>query len=75
MTAVAAYLATVLAIAALACGHQGQDWPLAGVWRHIPRPSWARGRLRARIYATRHRRQRTRPLWAHSQPLDYEEAA
>ncbi len=34
-------------------------------------PQWARGPIRARVTA----RRRTRPLWSHSQPLDYEEAA
>lgn len=46
--------------------------------RRAAGPSWARGDLRARIYArTRIRRStgRTRPPWAHTQPLDYEEAA
>ncbi|MFJ8538134.1 hypothetical protein [Streptomyces sp. NPDC093591] len=41
-------------------------------------PSWARGRLGARMYVlTRLRRSsgRTRPPWVHTQPLDYEEAA
>jgi hypothetical protein len=28
-----AYLACVIALAALACGHQGESWPLRGVWR------------------------------------------
>ncbi|MGW1158444.1 hypothetical protein ACWD5Q_06625 [Streptomyces sp. NPDC002513] len=41
--------------------------------RAVARPSWARGRILARIIA---RRTRTTP-WAHTQPLDrdYEEAA
>jgi hypothetical protein len=44
----------------------------AGCWawrtaaRRTTRPSWARGRLAARRYA------RTRPHWAHTQPLDHE---
>lgn len=48
--------------------------------RRLPGPSWARGRLRARMFArTRAKRtgRRTRPRWAHSQPVDhdYEECA
>lgn len=38
-------------------------WAVRGVWRGVVRPSWARGRARARLYARRTR--------AH----DYEEAA
>ncbi|MGW3025836.1 hypothetical protein [Streptomyces sp. NPDC001221] len=41
------------------------------VRRRATRPSWARGRARARIIA---RRTRTAP-WVHTQPRDYEEAA
>ena len=51
-------------------------------WRTVRRrphgPSWRRGRLRARIHARRRTRRphgRTRPSWAHEQPVDYEEAA
>jgi hypothetical protein len=48
--------------------------------RHPARPSWARGALIARIYAarrTRHPAARTPPLplWAHTQPHQYDEAA
>ncbi|MFE9127056.1 hypothetical protein ACFYOF_16825 [Streptomyces sp. NPDC007148] len=42
------------------------------VRRAMPRPSWARSPLRARALA---RRTRTLPLWAHTQPHDYDEAA
>lgn len=48
--------------------------------RRAAGPSWARGALQAR-FLTRRRLKRSsshtapRPLWAHSQPLDYEEAA
>lgn len=44
--------------------------------RRAVAPSWARGDLRARIYArtrTRRSSRRTAP-WVHTQPLDYEEA-
>lgn len=33
MIGLAAYLACVIVLAALACGHQGEAWPLRGVWR------------------------------------------
>lgn len=31
----AAYMAATVAVTALCCGHQGQPWPLAGLWRHL----------------------------------------
>lgn len=46
--------------------------------RHATGPSWARGALAARIFArgrVRRSSGHTRPPWAHSQPIDYEEAA
>lgn len=39
---VVAYLALVIAIPALACGHQGQDWPPVAAWRTV-RARKARG--------------------------------
>lgn len=59
-------------------------WVVHAVWKAARRrpggPSWRRGRLRARIFArarARRPQRRTRPRWAHSQPLDhdYEECA
>lgn len=41
MTAVAVYLAVVVAFAALCCGHVGEDWPLSGTW------AWLYGRVTA----------------------------
>ncbi len=90
MAGLAAYLACTVAIAALACGHQGQDWPLPGAWRwlraHLPRRGalWGHGAPHgpscdSRVAGTSERpsgaRVRPRPSWSHSQPLDYEEAA
>lgn len=69
-----ATIAAILALAAIACG----AWGVRALWRRTAGPSWARGRIRARIHVARLRRRstrRTRPLWSHSQPLDYEEAA
>jgi hypothetical protein len=69
-----ATVAAILALAAIACG----AWGVRALWRRATGPSWARGRIRARIHAARRLRRsngRTRPLWSHSQPLDYEEAA
>ncbi|MFJ8345080.1 hypothetical protein ACIQ9J_01630 [Streptomyces sp. NPDC094153] len=44
--------------------------------RHLSRPSWASGPFRARILARTHTmRPSARPAWAHTQPLDYQEAA
>lgn len=71
------FLATVAAILTLAAIATGV-WGVRALWRRTAGPSWARGRIRARIHAARRLRRsngRTRPLWSHSQPLDYEEAA
>lgn len=46
---VPAYLAMVVAVAALLCGHQGQPWPLAGLWRTVYRFAGARRVLYARL--------------------------
>ena len=49
--------------------------------KRVSGPSWARGRVRARIHArkrTRPTRGRTRAPWVHDQPVnhdDYQEAA
>ncbi|MFF0790391.1 hypothetical protein [Streptomyces spiralis] len=73
MTCVIAYLTLVLTIGALACGHQGQDFPPFWAWRHLrarrahheappaPSPTLARPR--------------PVPSWAHTEPYDYDEAA
>ncbi|MEW2420474.1 hypothetical protein AB0911_08010 [Streptomyces nigra] len=69
-----ATVAATLLLAALATGAYG----VRAVWRRTAGPSWQRGPIRARVYAARRTRRstaRTRPLWSHSQPLDYEEAA
>lgn len=57
MTAVAAYMAMVIACAALLCGHQGEGAP-PGVRRAIRaarrhRPAWALGPARTRRYVRR----------------------
>ncbi|NUO43681.1 MAG: hypothetical protein HOV82_16785 [Streptomyces sp.] len=69
-----AVIASILTLAAIATG----AWGARALWRAATGPSWARGGLRARIYAARRLRRssgRTRPHWAHRQPLDIEEAA
>lgn len=63
----AALVATIVLLTGAALG----TWACRTLWRAVQRPSWARGRLRARIYA------RTRP-GRHSEPTearDYQEAA
>lgn len=69
-----AAVGSILTLAAIATGAYG----VRAVWRCATGPSWALGRIRARICAaTRTRRShgRTRPSWAHEQPTTYEEAA
>ncbi|WP_327592490.1 hypothetical protein [Streptomyces chartreusis] len=69
-----ATVAAILTLTAIATGAYG----VRAMWRRTVGPSWKRGQIRARIYVGRRRRcssKRTRPLWSHSQPLDYEEAA
>ncbi|WP_406200080.1 hypothetical protein OG331_25085 [Streptomyces sp. NBC_01017] len=53
MTGVVAYTVMVVAIAALLCGHHGEDFPpvLRTLRRYTPGPSWARSRLAARRIA------------------------
>jgi hypothetical protein len=41
------FLAVTVAVAAVVCGHQGQPWPLAGLWRAVAAPLAASGALRA----------------------------
>jgi hypothetical protein len=77
---VVVYLVMVVAVAAVCCGHQGQPFPipLRGPWRHLRAPQ---GRFRDSRDAERDLRpteSRTAPRtphWAHTQPLDYQEAA
>jgi hypothetical protein len=46
------FLAVTVAVAAVVCGHQGQPWPLAGLWRAVSgavaasRAVWALGERR-----------------------------
>ena len=47
MTDVLAFLAATVAVTAVLCGHQGQPWPLAGLWRAVAAPLAASGALRA----------------------------
>jgi hypothetical protein len=70
-----AFLALVVACTALLCGHQGQPFPLRAAC------GWLRGRLTAsqdrralRVHPA-HERAPHAPLWAHTQPLDYQETA
>ncbi|WP_328436948.1 hypothetical protein OHA71_06590 [Streptomyces sp. NBC_00444] len=74
-----AFIALVVAVAAPLCGHQGQPFPLARAarcalaWRPQKRSRDSRATTGAERPADG--RMRARPTWAHSQPLDYEEAA
>jgi hypothetical protein len=76
VTAVA-FMALVVACTALLCGHQGQPFPLHGAWRYLtaPRRVFRASRVTTGAYNPAGGRLRPRPLWAHSQPLDYEETA
>ena len=77
MTAIAAYLAVVVATAALLCGHQGvtPHRPRRGAWRGLyGRWSASRTRRAARVHPAHERPPHT-PLWTRSQPLTYEETA
>lgn len=47
MTDALAFLAATVAVTAVLCGHQGQRWPLAGLWRAVAGPLAASGALRA----------------------------
>jgi hypothetical protein len=76
VTAVA-FMALVVACTALLCGHPGQPFPLRAAC------AWLRGRLSAShapqapgfTRAAQRPAERPLPAWAHTQPLDYEEAA
>jgi hypothetical protein len=90
VTGVVAYLVLVVTLPALLLGHQGQDFPPLLWWRtlkarrarearcapagalHSPSrlPDSLRGAPRASQKPSR-----PAPSWAHTQPLDYEEAA
>jgi hypothetical protein len=76
VTAVA-YLALVVACTALLCGHQGQPFPLHGAWRHLtaPRRVFRASRVTTGAHSPADGRTTVRPLWAHTQPLDYQETA
>lgn len=55
MTGVIPYIAAVVSISSLLCGHQGEDFPPVGRalrWR-ARRPGWAYGPIRARRFARR----------------------
>lgn len=79
MTGVVAYLALVVATAALLCGHHGVTPPLPrrGAWRGLWAPHRAsRGsRVAGATLVASQRRTAPRPLWVQSQPLTYEETA
>jgi hypothetical protein len=62
-----ATVASILTLAAIATG----AWGVRVLWRRSVGPSWARGRLRARILA----RARSRRPSGHTRPRNYEEAA
>ena len=47
MTDVLVFLAVTVAVTAVLCGHQGQPWPLAGLWRAVSASLAASGALRA----------------------------
>ncbi|CAL9349484.1 hypothetical protein SUDANB1_00431 [Streptomyces sp. enrichment culture] len=78
MTGVVAYLALVVATAALLCGHHGTTPPRPQ--RGARRGLWAPHRVSRGSRATTgphspaDGRVRPQPLWARSQPLTYEEA-
>lgn len=62
-----AAVASILTLAAIATGAYG----VRAVWRCATGPSWARGRLRARIHA----RRRVQAADGRTEPHDFEEAA
>lgn len=91
MTDVLAYLTLVVVIPAILLGHHGQDFPPLAWRRTIrARQARARGcapvsrpqspsrlprDLRGAPEPAQSRTRRPVPSWAHTQPLDYEEAA
>jgi hypothetical protein len=83
VTTVVAFVAAVVALTAALCGHQGQPFPPARWWRAARcalagAPQGPSGGSRAVPEAPGASRGRTAPrtpTWAHSQPIDYGEAA
>lgn len=81
MTGLFAYLVLVVVIPALLLGHQGQDFPLrrACAWLYGRLPASGASQAvpegREPQRPSRARTARPVPSWAHSQPIDYEEAA
>jgi hypothetical protein len=47
VTGALVFLAVTVAVAAVVCGHQGQPWPLAGLWEAVAARLAASGALRA----------------------------
>jgi len=68
MIGVLAYLALVIVIPALLCGHVGEDFPPLSWWR-------ARRARAAETPQPPAPGPRPVPSWAHTEPYDYEEAA
>jgi hypothetical protein len=76
VTAVA-FMALVVACTALLCGHPGQPFPLHAAWRRLwaPRRVLRASRATTGAHSPEGGHTRPRPIWAHSQPLTYEETA
>lgn len=76
MIDVLAITAIITALAAALCGHATQPFPLTPIWRRLtarlPAPHATET---PRSHPAPQRAARSRPLWAHTQPLDYDEAA
>jgi len=49
VTDVLVFLAVTVAVTAVLCGHQGQPWPLAGLWRSVCRFAGSGSPLYARL--------------------------
>lgn len=83
MTGVAAYVVLVVVLPALGLGRQGQDFPPLAWWRAWRTTGPRRGVVAplAAEHVTRapestpSLKRRPTPSWAHTQPLDTEEAA
>jgi hypothetical protein len=84
------FVAAVVAVTAAVCGHQGQPFPPACWWRTVRVALGSRKALKAPLAPSEpesdqipdlpaERRSGSQPhrtpTWAHSQPLDYQEAA
>jgi len=80
--------AAIVTLAAGLCGHATQPFPLTQAWRTVTAwrtretrctPAGATNALSRDSADTEPApnatQRRTRPLWSHSQPLDYDEAA